>query len=526
MRSKSLQLISLMTAATLALSSCGKGNEDKKAAELPLGEVAGALASTSAQHGIPTNILMALIYKESGIQAQPSTTFYEADPTARGPERAETLVGLPLSTLGLTNAASGQVAEQLDAYGSWLRQRLKAQHLELPRSIGKADDIYDWAWQLARLHHGDESSSKNLQIVFAMELIDILNRGFIWQDSRTQERLELKPAQPKLEVKSFSPPIQANLQLDTRTSELFFVDYLQLAVTGTPAQENRPRKILVTHCPFSLSTCLSSGSAKSDPVSMQAHYVIDSTEAVLKNPVKLSQHKAPVSLSDREGKIQPVYDALVVMLVGDSGRYIEGQRRASQPSWFSKGQLKNLGKVVAGACQLMNRDDPSIDIQRCQTPGEGVIFAATRPGEPYRYGDIPDFDPNIFHSFVRNPEELSGEVTLDFGGVQKIFSAGSPISLNLGFIKGTAKIEVQFLQRCPTGSTVWSPLQTQFIRNTDRQTLSLTLYDQGPNQNGQHFIRVLTFDAKGKLMGWAIEDLFLNAFDSEGVPGPSEAQCS
>lgn len=526
MSSKSLPLVSLMAATLLNLTSCGQAGKDKKPNEPPLGEVAGAFASTSKQHGIPASILMALVYKESGLHRQPSSGSYSGGSLKLGPERAESLVGLPLATLGLNAAGSPSWQEQLEAYGAWLQGRLAAEHLPLPASLSKNDEVYDWVWQLARLHNSEESSSKNLQIIFAMELIDVLNKGFIWQDPVSQERIELGAAQPPFEVKSFSPPIQANLQLDTRTSELFFVDYLQLSVAGGMAQENRPKKILVTHCPFSLSTCLSSGSGDADPISMQAHYVVPADESVLKNPVKILQHRSPVSLNRDDGTRQLVDDAVVVMLVGDSGRYVEGQRLVSNPSWFSKEQLKNLGKIVAGACQLMVKDDPSLDLARCQTPGEGVVFQSTRPGDTYRFGDIPDFDPTIFNSFIRNPEELSGKVTLDFGGPQKIFAAGSAIPLQLGFIRGTAKIELQFLQRCPSGNTVWSPLQTQFIRNSDRQTLSLTLYDQGPNQNGQHFIRVLTFDAKGKLTGWATQDLFLNSFDAEGVPGPSESLCT
>jgi hypothetical protein len=56
--------------------------------------------------------------------------------------------------------------------------------------------------------------------------------------------------------------------------------------------------------------------------------------------------------------------------------------------------------------------------------------------------------------------------------------------------------------------------------------VDLTLYDQGPNENGQHYIRALVFDSEGGLMGWAVQDFFLTAYDTDGIPGPSLELCT
>jgi len=526
-RTWSLPFIVILVIAGLGVS-CGDGKKSKSPATSPPGPMALALSAASQQHRIPLDILLALAYKETRLNSDPSRTRYPNSEGLRGPSLAETIVGLPLATLGLGESAAGQSKVQLNAYGAWVRQQLESQRIELPTALSKADDVYDWIWQLARMHHREPRSPKNLQILFAREMIQILNTGFIWQDASTRERIELKPRPTRLEISNFSPPIQANLKLDTRASEIFFVDYMQLTFERPNNVSNRPQRILITHCPFSLTTCLGSQLQKDGESSIrfQAHYIIPPDDSILTRPIKVLQHQTPVTITDTNGQTQTLTDTVIVMLVGPSGRYVNGQRLQSNPSWYTRRQLKYMGEVVSGICQLMAQDDPTIDIARCRTPGQGVQFQNDRPGQGYRFGEIPDFDASIFWSFIRNPDDLSGDVAIQLPINQKVFQAGAPIATRFAFIKGTAKLEIQRLERCSSGQTVWAPLQTHFIRSSDNKTVDLTLYDQGPNENGQHYIRALVFDSEGGLMGWAVQDFFLTAYDTDGIPGPSLELCT
>ncbi len=526
----SLQLRPVLTMlAMLSLNlGCGQDKKHKSPAPAPLGAVAKVFAEVSGKYRLPREILMAVTYKESGFSPLPSRGHYDIDGSSRGMPIGETSVGLPRSILKLGDDADSQtLTAQLEAYGAWIRSNLDAQHLDLSPVLSTPDTIYDWVWQLARMHYSDKESRKNVQILFALETIEILNKGFLWQDADSRERVELLPRNPPLARASFSAPIQANLQLDTRTSEIFSVDYLQLTYGESTKVENQPKKIIIMHCPFSLSSCLGSQvqTPSSGSVTLGAHYVIPADDRFLGRPVKILQHRSPVRLTDSDGNQQQITDAIVVMLVGSSGRYVDGKRTQTDPSWYNRTQLKNLGEVVLGICQLMNRDDPSINVDSCRTPGEGVNFRMPN-GKSFRMGDVPDFDPSIFWSFIKNPDGSSGEINITLPSNQKLFPAGTPISVNLGFIRGTAKLEVQLLERCNSGKTVWSTLQSLRLRNLDKKTIEINLLDQGPNLNGQQFLRAMAYDQDGTLMGWDVQDLFLSNFDRTGTPSPKDDLCN
>lgn len=506
----------------LALTSCGRGKEDKKAAPPALGPMTQAFTNTSRTYQIPMNILLALAYKESQLNADPSRVAYAGIEAPRGPAFAQTMMGLSYSTLGLSEETASDTSVQLSAYGAWVQQGLRQQRIDLPMQISKSDEIYDWIWQLARLHHPDAKSSKNIQVIFAREMIEILNKGFIWQDADSRERIEQTPLSPRLETSSFSPPIQANLQLDTRTSEIFLVDYLQLSYAQESGETNHPKRIEIIHCPFSLSTCIAD--PENSDIQLQAHYIIPADESLLPRPIKVLQHRTPVTLSNEQGANQLVTDAVVIMLVGNSGRYADDQRKLTNPSWYSKRQLQYMGEVVSGVCQLMSKDDPTIDYQNCRS--DAVKFRTTPSGANYRFGDIPDFEAAIFWSFVRNTTGPKGDVTIQLPSQSKTFPAGTAVTMNIGFITGAAKLEIQHLERCASGKTIWTVLQTLSIRNESSQSVIAKFFDQGPNLNGQHFFRALTYDARGELMGWAVTDYFLTGYDTEGVPGPKESLCN
>ncbi|MBC7660854.1 MAG: hypothetical protein H7249_14245 [Chitinophagaceae bacterium] len=517
---------SLTASMLFHLTSCGSSS--KKADDAPvLPPIQGSLNTTANSQRVPLNILAAVVYKESGLSASASKNLYGANLTSIGPTLAETAVGLSRATLGLDGSAeSSTLPVQITAYGKWVRTQLDASHIDLPVSIDKPDDEYDWAWQIARMHYPDTTSPKNLQILFAMELIKVINTGFIWQDPNSDERLELKPRSTTLGISSFSPTVQANLQLDTRTSELFFVDYLQLSYYNDIGAQNRPTHIKVVHCPFTLSNCLASQLDPNNPAPIQAHYVIPPDNSILPNPVKILQHTTPTKHLNNQGVIETTTDAIVIMLVGNSGRYIDSERTQINPNWYTKAQLKNLGKIVQGVCQILPKDNPTVTAETCSALGTGVVFANAALHPHFQYGDIPDYDESIFGSLVKNPDNLSGEVAAALPSPTHLYTAGTNIPVQFSFIKGTAKLEVQRLERCNSGKTIWTTLQTLFLRSVDNKTVDLNFFDEGPNHNGQQFIRAMAYDGTGSFMGWATTDLFLNNYDKSGTPGPTDSRCS
>jgi hypothetical protein len=512
----------------MLLASCGQDTKKKAPPAAPLGDVAQVFHDVSSRYKIPRDILMAVTYKESGFAAQPNRGIHDSDGSLRGMLNGETAVGLPRSVLKLDdNPDNNSLRVQLEAYGALVREHLDAQHLELAPTLNSPDAVYDWAWQIAQVHSHGKEARKNVQILFAMETIETLNRGFLWQDAGTREKVELAPRNPPLTVESFSAPIQANLQLDTSISEIYMVDYLQLTYGETGKIDNQPRRVIVVHCPLTLSSCLASQVQTPDAehVMLGAHYIIPANEQLLKKPVKILPHRAPVRLTDINGQQQLITDAIVIMLVGQSGHYMDGQRTQVEPAWYNRKQLQNMGKVIEGVCTLINRDDPSVAIEHCRTPQAGLEFR-TPNGKAFRIGDIPDFEPTIFWSFARNPDDLSGDIELQLPPNQKLFPAGSSVTINLNFIRSTAKIDVQILERCPSGKTVWSTINSMAVRNIDRKTIQVERFDQGPNLNGQQFLRALAYDASGRLMGWGTQDFFLSNYDATGTPGPNEGLCA
>jgi hypothetical protein len=164
-------------------------------------------------------------------------------------------------------------------------------------------------------------------------------------------------------------------------------------------------------------------------------------------------------------------------------------------------------------------------LQRCHTPQDGLDFR-TPTGRAFRIGDIPDFEASIFWSFARNPDDLSGDIELQLPPNQKLFPSGSPVNINLAFIRSTAKIDVQIMERCPSGKTVWSTINSMAVRNIDRKAIQVERFDPGPNLNGQQFLRALAYDADGRLMGWGLQEFFLSNYDRTGTPGPNEGLCA
>lgn len=514
----------------LVPSACGGDGGGKSAGDYQPGPVESALQQAAATYQIPYSILLAVALKESGMSPEPSYTTYVNEELTIGLRVGETAFGLSRETLGLNERENGDdLLVQIDAYAAWLAAQLESKFLKLSPVISEPDQFYDWIWQIAQLHRQGSENRKNVQIVFARELMQIIDEGATWQDSKTDEIIRLPPHPQSFSLLNFSPQIQRNLLLDTQRSEIFAVDYMQLAYEQISGPRNRPEFVRVIHCPFSLSACLEiqNRTQLDQEAHIQAHYIIPQDTSILINPIKIRQHRSPVLLTNNRGQAESVQNAVVVMLVGPSGRYVDGKRMQANPSWYSNYQLKTLGKILRGICELMRLDEPDFDLSRCTSPGGqgGVQFQHQGQSAQYHWGDIPDYDESIFWAFIREPDELGGQVEFNFGGRERIFQAGQPINFNLDFITGAAKITIEYMERCSNQKLIWTTLETRFIRHTNSQPFQFTLYDKGPNANGQHYFRALVFDHANELKGWAISDVFLRNFEKESQPAANLKAC-
>ncbi|SMF38027.1 hypothetical protein [Pseudobacteriovorax antillogorgiicola] len=522
--------IFLCIIAILGIRCGGKGGSGGSGAP-SYGPIETSLRITASNNNIPYRLLLAVALKESNLSPQPATTLYNAD-SVLGMSVGETAFGLSFETLELSVVPENMTLEpQIEAYGRWLRKALDQKQLGLDETVANPDELYDWVWQMAQLHRNGQENRKNVQIVFALEMIDMLNRGATWQDLESGEIITLLPEPNPIAVdRAFSSQIQKNLQLDTQKSEIFSVDYMQLTYSQTVDQQNLPENIRVIHCPFTLSACLEIQHRETEKpeARLQAHYVIPPDQSIVPNPLKIQQHRVPVLLTDTRGQTESIQNAVVIMLVGDSGRYVEGVRQKSNPQWVSNYQLQTLGKIVPGICDLMKQDNPNVNASSCRTPGipGGVQFQNQGPSETYRWGDIPDYDKNIFWTYVIDQDQLGGIAEFNFVQANRIYQAGSPINFNLKFIRGATKVSLEYMERCENNKVVWTTLQTHFIRDTDDLSIQTMLYARGPNGNGQHFLRALVYGESGKLQGWKVEELFLQNYDENNIVFADLDQCT
>ena len=234
-----------------------------------------------------------------------------------------------------------------------------------------------------------------------------------------------------------------------------------------------------------------------------------------------------MQITNIRGEKEEINNAVVVMLTGDSGRYVQGQRLAANPNWYTNDQLKTFGKVLRGICSLMRLEQTDNTLGACEKAGVegGVQFQHQGQSSLYRWGDIADYDENIFWAYVRNPEELSGQVEFSFPSNKVSYQAGGPINFNLDFITGTSKIIIELIEKCENNKLVWTTLETRFIRNVSSQPFQVRLYDPGPNGNGQHFFRALVFDQDNRLSGWAVNSILLNGYDEDDKISANTKAC-
>ncbi len=514
-----------------AAFGCGKSKKSKGVAPAPEGKIQAQFSLSAAKYQIPKRLIIAAGFVESNLSPYMSTVPYfsiggEGGAKDLGFHLTESAFGVSRSELGLTGDGADLLENQIDAYASWLRKKIDESDSELPANAGSTTEKFRWIWEMSKFHRQGEELKRNIRILWSKSMIQVLNEGATWQDPDNGELLELKPEGAKISESQFPPEGRALFKITDDISDISNARRFELTSESVDILRNNPRKIKVIHCPLGLSACLElQDTTVESSVKLGAHYVIPQDKVLVKRALQIKDHERRVKITAADGSITAVKDAIVIMLVGNSGRYVDGRRIDANPTWFTPYQLRSLAAVISGVCKVLSQNDDRIDYKRCITPedADGVDFHHQSTRSTYRWGDIPDYDKSIFWGYLKtNESNISGEATLKFAGDRRRYSAGEVIRMNTNFVPGVKWLRLQRAVRCDDGKLVWDTMRTDPIRSRDSWPLEVSIWDAGPNSNGRQFVRVLVYGAKNELMGWAVDHLFLSKYD-EGFNPPSEA---
>jgi hypothetical protein len=521
--------ITTLAAVSLAFASVLGGCGEKKKSSGGggyTGEVERHFAAASATSNVPMRMLMAVGYLESRLSPDNARAQYKnlkdsSTDVYRGTLMTETAFGLTFKELGLDpdNAESSTLTTQIDAYAAWLGENTK--DLGLALTPATPSDQFYWINNLALLHRKGIAQRRNVQVVFAMELIKILNEGFTWQDPTNGEFLRMTPAAPAIDPVQFPADGQQWLALDVQDGQVIGnsgIEYLRLATTPTDEIQNKPKGIDVIHCPLTLSACLElqTRNEESD-VHIAAHYVVPQDKSIFRGVIQVADLRESVVLTNSKGVDTAINDRVVIMLVGNSGRIVDGTRMPAIPTWFSASQLKSMGSLINDVCQYLEAKNPKlVKFADCVSTDtvKGVNFLNQGNSDEYRWGEIPDFEPTIFGAYVKDYAGLDIEVAFEFYGGQKEFVSGTPMIFNVLFNPRGKQVVLERLTRCRNGKTVWETRDMVPTRNVSRAAFDDTVYDSGPNRNGEQFYRALVFGEDDSLIGWSIDRVVMRNYEA------------
>ena len=506
------------------LIACG---EEKSHHPSPSGAsgIEGAFQRAAQENGIPKRFLMAVGYLESRLIPDRGSANYvsldpQTGPVLRGTVLTETAFGLPLNVLGLDPAKpeSSSLEIQINAYAQHVAKTLTAKGVVLSPQPTTPDQIFQWIELFATIHRQGMTQRRNVQILFARELISILNQGFLWQDPTRDAHIELPPETQQINSDAF--PINARnwLKLTERDSELRLATYLPLVTVPSGENRDQPRRIEVIHCPLSLSGCLELQSRlEESQVKLSAHYILSDDKTLMNRAIQVADNSEGLPMTESNGLTTVHKGSVVIMLVGASGRIVKGVRSPATPTWFNDYQLRTMGQLVNDLCTLFAQKNPEIKRDECMSIGgdKGVKFHVQKASEEFTWGLIPDYDPTIFDAYIKNPSGLNSEIAFDPQiGKQPSF-AGQNIPFKIHFDSESKIIEVERLSRCALGEVLWEPIRHLQVRNLTDTTLSESFYDSGPNRDGIQYIRVRIYAKDGKLLGWATQKIGLTKYESD-----------
>lgn len=525
----SLVRYAAVTISLCQLSACGKGGKGDDDSPVR-GKIESAFQSASSTSGVPVRMMMAAGYLESALQSERSSATYLASGTApQGSQESidfgDSAFGLSLDELGIAKDPNSSALEtQVVAYGKYLKERVKAK--TLPVNTVTPEEKLRWIWQLAQIHHGTGEQNRNLWTVFAQEMISIMNKGFEVRDPVSGELIKLEKESPEINREQLSQNLKQDLTLDTFPSDIRPANLFSLTATRVSDVPNKPQRVEVIHCPFSLTVCIDMQQQHQDGTArLMAHYIIPRDDQGSPGVLQMARHDESLFLTDTTGQLETVSNRIIVMMAGSSGRYVDGARAFANPLWVGDYQLKLLGAVVSEVCRVLERSD-NVNKNTCMTPGiDGGVTFRNQSASNYRWGDISDFDESIFYPYISSSTG-SFTATLDTGDTRTIFDAGTQFSLVVKFQAAARRVEVERLVRCANDQRrmIWEPVAYMPVKNVTVKSLdNLTWYDAGPNGNGDQFVRAKVFGEGSKFLGWATQQIQLrNVQKDSNNEGPSK----
>ncbi len=508
-----------VTASMSLLTACGSGKKSDDDST-PRGKIESAFFSASVESGVPMRLMMAVGYVESGLRPERSSALYLGGGQS-GIDFGDSAFGLSFNDLALTKdvgagsaAPAGALESQVRAYGKFLKEKFKSN--ALPVNAVTPEEKFRWIWRLAELHHGGDQLHRNLWSVFAHEMITTLNKGFEIKDVETGEIVKLEKETPEIKEDQLPKNLQQDLALDKYSADIHLASLFSLTSAQPIEGVNQPKRVEVIHCPFSLSTCVDLQKKRSESSArLSAHYIIPRDETAAPEGLlvlQMARHSEPVELTDVNGKTEIVTNRIVIMLAGNSGRYVDGMRSYANSLWLTSYQLRLLGAAIREVCGALERPE-GVNIAACvATSGDAGVLFRNQPAGNYRWGDISDFDESIFYPYVANESGAASATTLETGDGRLTYDAGSPFTLIAKFQSGARRVEMERLIRCGDKTDkriIWEPAGYPQIRNVTSKSFDFTYYDAGPNGNGDQFFRAKVFGEGSKFLGWAIQQVQL-----------------
>lgn len=512
------------------LSACGnrgKSDDDSPAR----GKIEGAFYTASSESGVPVRLMMAVGYLESGLQSTRSSATYVASADNRlGSQQTidfgDSAFGLSLEELGVDKDSNSAALEtQIRAYGKYLKTQLKGK--SLPANAVTPEEKMRWISQLAAIHHGGDDQHRNLWAIFAQEMISTLNKGFEVRDSDSGEILKLEKETPEINRDQLPQNLKQDLALDTYHADIRPAYLFSLTSSQETTAINHPKRVEVIHCPFSLTVCIDLQQHHRDGrARMMAHYIIPRDDSSGPGVLQMARQDESVLLTDTNGTLQTVSDRIVVMMTGNSGRYVDGVRTFANPQWLTDYQLRLLGAVVTEVCSVLERTE-KVNKPECLTPGgdNGVLFR-NQPASNYRWGDISDFDESIFYPYITNGSG-SFSATIETSDGRTIYDAGTQFTLTVKFQAAARRVEVERLVRCGNDARkmIWEPNGYPAVKNVTSKSFDMTWYDSGPNANGDQFFRAKVFGEGSKFLGWATQQIQLRNIQKDATNDGASKYC-
>lgn len=479
--------------------------------------------ASAEQHDVPASAMLASAWLESRLTSVPSVVMHEEKSTGVG--IGETVFGLRRAKLYRFGDRDNESLEhQVVAYARLVRAHLDEKGLDLDTNFDTVENKIAWLWELAEIHRRGDRYHTNIRSLFVLEMIHILNTGFEWRETENNEHITLLPWSPKIDRSQLSRPQQQLLNLKTAEAQLYQAQWLHPdEPTSTQNVANSPQRILITHCPFSLSGCLElqqDVDAENDDARLQAHYLIPADGTVLSYPVQVAHHHKQVTITNHKGQHERQKDTIVIMLTGNSGRLNANVRFSADPSWQSGFQLEWLGYMVKELCahhlglrneeQIKNCSDPYSSGSRVslRVESQSTSLSDSSPAE-YVWGEIPDFDRSIYGAYLQNPQQIQLEFV--YPDKRRNFAPGENIDLLLPDTGRNYHI-LEKLARCRDNQRlVWVTVSQG---ESDNNTFAIKLYDQGANGDGRQFLRAKIF-RQGTLIAWATTSLWIDGHDQE-----------